>query len=68
MIAASTDGASVLQLCKLGDDSILAETSAVFTKKVDGKILDKGHLECYEMRQHTIEIIFFYSGGCWVHK
>ena len=40
--AGAVAGASVTALCALGDDLLLAETGAVYNKKVEGKGMDKG--------------------------
>ena len=42
VVAAVAPGVSTIALCKLGDELILKETSAVYNKKVDGKTTDKG--------------------------
>ena len=36
------EGAFIVALCKLGDETIVADTSKVFNKKVDGKDIEKG--------------------------
>eukprot|EP00052_Salpingoeca_macrocollata_P000558 m.20929 g.20929 ORF g.20929 m.20929 type:complete len:404 (-) comp10635_c0_seq2:118-1329(-) len=42
VVAACKEGATVLSVCKLGDDEIVKATAAVFNKKVEGQVVSKG--------------------------
>jgi hypothetical protein len=53
VVAAAIAGASTVDLCKLGDDSIEAAVATVYNKKVEGKAIPKGTIHHHGICAHA---------------